>query len=154
MSREQLLHLAKLNHSLLTRNADGLTDEQALMTLFEGGNHFNWLVAHLVTSRDDMLVVLGAERVRAKEVDDRFDYGSRPPSAEDAMPLEQHVTDYLTAHERLMAALEALTAEEPVRPREKHTLEHELTFMLWHEAYHVGQATLYRRKAGLKSPIG
>ena len=154
MSREQLLHLAKLNHSLLTRNADGLTDEQALMTLFEGGNHFNWLVAHLVTSRDDMLDVLGAERVRAKEVDDRFDYGKPPPSRGEAMPLEEHVTDYLTAHERLMAALEALTPEELVRPREKHTLEHELTFMLWHEAYHVGQATLYRRKAGLKSPIG
>lgn len=154
MSREQLLHLAKLNHSLLTRNAEGLTDEQALMTLFEGGNHFNWLVAHLVTSRDDMLDVLGAERVRAKEIDDRFDYGQPPPSPEEAMPLEEHVTAYLTAHDRLKAALEAHTAEELVRPREKHTLDHELTFMLWHEAYHVGQATLYRRRAGLKSPIG
>ena len=26
----QLIHLAKLNHSLLTRNVEGLTDEQAL----------------------------------------------------------------------------------------------------------------------------
>lgn len=154
MSREQLLHLAKLNHNLLTRNAEGLTDEQALETLFESGNHFNWLVAHLVTSRDDMLDLLGAERVRAKEVDDRFDYGSRPPSAEDALPFAQHLADYQTAHERLMAALEALTPEELVRPREKHTLEYELTFMLWHEAYHVGQSMLYRRKVGLTSPIG
>lgn len=154
MSREQLLHMAKRNHSLLTRNAEGLTDEQALTTLFEGGNHFNWLVAHLVTSRDDMLDVLGVERVRAKEIDDRFDYGKRPPSSEEAMPLKDHVEDYLTAHERLLAALEALTPEELVRPREKHTLEYQLTFMLWHEAYHVGQSMLYRRKAGLASPIG
>ena len=60
-----LIQLAKLNHSLLTRNLEGLTNEQALVTLFEGGNHLNWLVAHLVAARDDMLATLGAERVHA-----------------------------------------------------------------------------------------
>ena len=150
----QLIHLAKLNHSLLTRNVEGLTDEQALVTLFEGGNHMNWLVAHLVTSRDDMLVALGAQRVRSKEVDDSFDFGRPPPTPEEAWPLQQHVADYLTAHERLLAALAAVTDDELEQPYEERTLGYQLNFMLWHEAYHVGQATLYRRKAGLKSPIG
>jgi len=153
---KQLIHLAKLNHSLLTRNLEGMTDEQALVTLFEGGNHLNWLVAHLVAGRDRMLATLGAERVRSEEVDDGFDYGSTPPSADDAWPLERHLADFLTAHERLLAALEGLTAEQLEQPYESGngTLGYQLNFMLWHEAYHVGQATLYRRKAGLKSPIG
>jgi uncharacterized damage-inducible protein DinB len=146
--------MAKLNHSLLTRNVEGLSDEQALVTLVQGGNHMNWLVAHLVTSRDEMLEVLGAERVRTKEVDDRFDFGKPPPSPEEALPLDQLVADYQTTQDRLLAALEPLTAEQLAQPHGKRDLEYQLTFMLWHEAYHVGQATLYRRKAGLKSPIG
>ncbi len=149
-----LIQLAKLNHSLLTRNLEGLTNEQALVTLFEGGNHLNWLVAHLVAARDDMLATLGAERVRSADVDNAFDFGSKPPSPEEAWPLAQHLADYLTAHDRLLAALEAATDEQLAQPRGDNTLGYELNFMLWHEAYHVGQATLYRRKAGLKSPIG
>ncbi len=58
-----LIQLAKLNHSLLTRNLEGLTDEQALVTLFDCGNHLNWLVAHLVAARDAILAVLGLESV-------------------------------------------------------------------------------------------
>lgn len=149
-----LIQLAKLNHSLLTRNLEGLTDEQALVTLFDGGNHLNWLVAHLVAARDAMLKALGAERVRSEEVDKGFDYGSSAPTPEEAWPLEQHLADYLTAHDRLLAALEAATDEQLAQPSDNGTLGYELNFMLWHEAYHVGQATLYRRKAGLKSPIG
>lgn len=154
--KAQLIHLAKLNHSLLTRNLEGLSDEQALVTLFEGGNHLNWLVAHLVAGRDRMLVALGAQRVRSEEVDAGFDYGSTPPSPEEAWPLERHLADFLTTHERLLPALEAVTAEQLQQTYESSngTLGYQLNFMLWHEAYHVGQATLYRRKAGLKSPIG
>ena len=151
-----LRQLAKLNHSLLTRNLEGLTDEQALVTLFDGGNHLNWVVAHLVAARDAMLVALGAERVRSEEVDAVFDYGSTAPTPGEAWPLAQHVADYLTAHDRLLAALEGLTDEQLAQPYDSSngTLGYQLNFMLWHEAYHVGQATLYRRKAGLKSPIG
>jgi len=149
-----LIQLATLNHSLLTRNVEGLSDAQALVTLFDGGNHLNWLVAHLVTSRDHMLDALGAERVRSEEIDEGFDFGHPAPTSEEAWPLAQHVQDYLTTHERLLAALAEATDERLSQPHENSTLGHQLTFMLWHEAYHVGQATLYRRKAGLKSPIG
>lgn len=151
-----LIQLAKLNHSLLTRNLEGLTHEQALVTLYGGGSHLNWLVAHLVAGRDRMLEALGAERVRSAEVDKGFDYGSTPPSADEAWPLNQHRVDFLTAHERLLPALEGATADQLAQPFDSNncTLGYQLNFMLWHEAYHVGQATLYRRKAGLKSPIG
>lgn len=156
MSNAPLIQLAKLNHSLLTRNVEGLSDEEALVTLFEGGNHLNWLVAHLVASRDSMLKALGAERVRSEEIDKAFSYGSTAPTPEEAWPLAQHLEDYLTAHDRLLAALSGVTAEQLAQPfdSDNGTLGYQLNFMLWHEAYHVGQATLYRRKAGHKSPIG
>ncbi len=154
MKNASLIQLAKLNHSLLTRDVEGMTDEQALVTLFEGGNHLNWVVAHLVAGRDRMLAALGAEPVRAKEVNAAFDYGSTPPTAEEAWPLAQHVADYQATQERLLAALESATDEQLEQPYRDSTLGEQLTFMLWHDAYHVGQATLYRRKAGLKSPIG
>src|SRR5690606_32167120 len=136
----QLIQLAKLNHSILTRNLEGVTHEQALQTLMEGGNHLNWLVAHLVAGRDRMLEALGAERVRTAEVDETFDYGSTVPAPEEAWPLSQHVEAFLATHERLLAALEAASNEQLEQPYGSSTLGQQLNFMLWHEAYHVGQS--------------
>lgn len=154
MNSEALVVLAKRNHALLLKDVDGISDEQALVPLFEGGSHLNWLVAHLVAGRDHMLTALGEERVRAKEVSDAYDYGSTPPTKEEALPFAQHVQALVASNERLVAALQAATPEQLSQPHKKGTVGQHLEFMLWHEAYHTGQATLYRRAAGLKSPIG
>lgn len=149
-----LLELAKRNRWVLERTLADLTHEQSLLRLVEGGSHLNWLVAHLVAGRDHMLDELGAKRVRPREVDDAYDYGSTPPTGEEARPFEEHVADLGRTFERLEAALERATEEELAAPLGNGTLADRLQFRLWHEAYHAGQTTLYRAKAGLESPIG
>lgn len=154
MSKQSLLQVVNRNHGLLNKLVDGISDEQALRTVVDGGSHLNWVVAHLVASRDEMLEALGHERVRPKEVDTAFDYGSSAPTADNAQPFSQHMADYQKAHERLVAALESATDDKLAEPYGRSTVAGTLEFALWHETYHVGQVTLYRRLAGFKSPIG
>lgn len=153
-TKDLLIRLLDRSHSLLMKDVDGIGHDQALSTLFEGGNHLNWLVGHIVGSRDVMLETLGAERVRSKEEDAASGMGSKPAGPHDARPFAEQVADLVASHERLRAALEAVTDEGLAAPLKEGTVEDRLLFFLWHEAYHTGQATLYRRGAGLKSPIG
>ncbi len=154
MSKDALLKVANRNHGLVNKLVDGLSDEQALLTIVDGGSHLNWVIAHLVTSRNEMLEALGQPRVRSKAVDDAYEYGTTAPAPAAARPLAEHVADYQKAHEQLVAALEVATEDQLGAPYSRSTVDGTLEFALWHEAYHVGQLTLYRRLAGLKSPIG
>lgn len=154
MSNEFYVRLARRSHGLLLMDVEGVTDEQALRTLIPGGNHLNWLVAHVVAARDQLLSTLGHERVQAKEISDAHGYGSTPATKEEALPFQQHVEALVASNERLVAALQAATPEQLDQPYKKGTVRDYIERMLWHEAYHAGQATLYRRGAGLSSPIG
>ena len=154
MRTETLKHFAKVSHDVVTENVDGLTDAQALIPLYEGGSHFNWLLGHMVAYRDGMLEMLGAERVRTAEEDKRYAYGSSPEDSTDARPLAEQVAAFRLANERLLAALDSLTEEQLAQPRGDGTVGSRLDFGLWHDAYHSGQAILYRRAVGLSNPTG
>lgn len=130
MSKQSLLQVVNRNHGLLNKLVDGISDDQALQAIVDGGSNLNWVIAHLVTSRNEMLHALGAERVRPKEVDDAFDYGSSAPTADTARPFAEHLGDYQTAHERLVAALGATTEEALAEPYSKSTVGGTLEFAL------------------------
>ncbi len=131
-----------------------MSEEAAFEPLYEGGSNLAWLVAHLVASRDAILESLGRPTVRDADVDKRYDYGFKAPKLGEEEPFSAHVADYETAHARVLEALEALTPEQLEEQSGKSTLREKLEFRLWHETYHLGQAMLYRRAAGLESPIG
>lgn len=156
MSIQTLKNMTDYSVSVLRRCLEGMSDEQALQPLFEGGGHANWLVGHLVTSMNDILELLGAERTRAKEVDDLYDYGSKAAGGHSAPPLAQQLADLDRVHALLNTALDGLSEEQLAQPsgNRNRTLQQRLEFSVWHLAYHIGQAMLYRRAVGLDSPIG
>ena len=144
------------NLGLLKRQVDGVEDEGALRPLFEGGSSLNWMVGHLVASRDAMLRTAGADPLGDASIRERYDYGTTAPEAETATDLGT-LLDLLTKQgERLSERLPeldeaALAAPSGMGDADRHRY---LTFMVWHETYHLGQAVLYRRALGLDSPIG
>lgn len=154
MCIETFKSFATMTHTVVIENLNGVTDEQALMPLFEGGSHFNWLLGHIIAYRDTTLDMLGAERVRTVEEDSRYEYRSTATGSPGARPLAEQVADFGLAHERLMAALDNLTEEQLAQPHRRGTVGSRLEFVLWHEAYHSGQSILYRRAVGLSNPIG
>lgn len=141
------------NHRIVLQFTADVSDEAALAPLVAEGSHMNWLVGHLVGNRNSMLRALGAEAVRAEAEDEEFGYGSSP-SGEAAKPLAQQVRDYDLTHVALLDALKAASPELLASNVGRNSVKERVSFLTWHETYHLGQLMLYRRAAGLDSPIG
>lgn len=143
------------NHGIVLKLLDGIDQQASLVRLLADGGNINWLLGHLATSRDDMLVELGAERLMPEDADARYGYGSQPEADEEAAPLETLLAALERANQRLLEEIGELSPERLAETDERgRRLLDNLEFDLWHEAYHLGQITLYRKKAGLSSPIG
>lgn len=141
------------NLKVLTSSAEGVDEAGARVPVVEGGSHFHWLLAHLVASRDALLERIGAERVWTAEAAKAFGRGSTP-SVPDGATLADHLGRLRAQQELLDAALPTLDATALAREAGRMSVGGWIEFLAWHESYHVGQATLYRRVAGLPSAIG
>lgn len=141
------------NLKVLVSSADGVDEAGARVPVVEGGSHFHWLLAHLVASRDGLLERIGADRVWTAEAAKAFGRGSAPSVPEGAT-LADHLARLRAQQELLDAVLPTLGAEALGREVGRMTVGGWIEFLAWHETYHVGQATLYRRVAGLPSAIG
>lgn len=153
VTEAQREHLRR-NLGVIRRNLGGLSHEDSLRTLRPGGSHLNWLLAHLVASRDAMLRALGAETVWSEEVGARYGRGSSPPSAADAPPLAELAAALERSQELLDAALAAATPDLLAAPHGRSTVGARVAFLTWHESYHTGQTSLYRQLAGLEGTLG
>lgn len=141
------------NLKVLEMSADGVDEAGARVPVVEGGSHFHWLLAHLVASRDALLERVGAERVWTAEAAKAFGRGSAP-SVPDGATLSDHLVRLRAQQEVFDAVLPTLDADALARTVGRMTVGGWIEFLAWHESYHVGQATLYRRVAGLPSAIG
>jgi uncharacterized damage-inducible protein DinB len=141
------------NLQVLTGCVDGVDEAASVRPLFEGGSHLHWLLAHLVASRDALLVRLDREPVWTDEARRTFGRGSTP-AIDPTSALADHLERLTRQQARLDDALATLDGDALARPAGRMTVGGWIEFMAWHESYHVGQATLYRRGAGLPSTIG
>jgi uncharacterized damage-inducible protein DinB len=149
-------HRAMLERNLqmLLRMVGGMDDAAADHAPIEGGSTLRWLLGHLLAYRDQMLRRLGGEPVWDETTAEPFKRGSRP---EGGPPLADVVAALKTQGPRLAAAFagaDAATLAQPSTRASLGSLGAELEFGVWHDTYHIGQAALYRRAAGLDSPIG
>lgn len=141
------------NLKLLERTVDGISDDAAATPLVAGGSNLHWLLAHLVVSRDGLLARIGGQRVWDAEAAEAFGRGSRP-AAEAPAALSEQLARLREQQARLDAVLEQLDDEDLGREVGPMTVAAWIEFLAWHETYHLGQATLYRRAAGLRSAVG
>lgn len=142
--------------ALVRRMADGVSHEDSLGRPIAGGSSFNWLVGHLVVSRDDILELLGHDQLAGPEIHQLYARGSRPPGDDEAVDFERLLRLFEAQGAALHEAVEHVDAGALERPREggASSVGAFVGFLVWHEAYHAGQAVLYRRAVGLESPIG
>ena len=146
------LELSKL---LLDLNVEGVTHEESLIGPRPGGNCLNWVVGHLVSAYDLLLPAIGGERVWDDERLALYNRGTDPITPERAAPFEELVTDFATAHRRVVERLAALTPEELATPapyspisNPEETIGSLLGLVAFHQSYHVGQTGVLRRVAG------
>ena len=158
--RERLPHHLQVlgrNLEVLERMAAGVAEAHADLAPVPGGSTLRWLLGHLLAYRDHMLVRLGAEPLWDEAQAAPFQRGSAVGDGEVATagtPLAKLLTLLHAQQPLLEAAFTAVDEAALATPGPRGTLGEELEFRVWHDTYHIGQAALYRRAAGLESPIG
>ncbi|MFI5370876.1 MAG: metalloregulator ArsR/SmtB family transcription factor [Candidatus Eisenbacteria bacterium] len=154
--REMLVRMFALAHGALHMNLEGITHEESLVQPQPGGNCIQWVVAHIVATRDQCLRLIGAEPVLPAELGKRF---TRPAAAltdpGDQRPLADWIADLDRSQERIAVAVSAFPTDRLAEPFDgarlpgrPTTLAEALAFFHFHESYHVGQVGLLRRLVG------
>lgn len=147
-----------INYSVIRRNLAGVTHDESLIQPAGGGNCLNWVLGHIVATRDNALRLLNQEPVWSKEIAGIYKRGSDPiRDGANAQTLEKVVADLELSQGRMVAGLAAVSESELSAPSPDKSLAEtvgELLFVLqFHEAYHAGQAGLLRRMAGHEGAI-
>ena len=115
----------------------------------------NWVIGHIVASRDSALWLLGASPTWTEAEARVYKPNSEPViSAEQALPLTRLLSDLEASQARIMEALQHVSAETlAAMADEEDTVGQQITFSHWHETYHVGQLELLRQLAGKNDKV-
>jgi uncharacterized damage-inducible protein DinB len=153
---ETLIEYYGLTHRVIMRQLDGVTHEESLVQPPFRGNCLNWVLGHIIISRDEALTILEEELPWDESVAARYLRNSDPiTSAEQALPLSQLQALLEESQTRILAGLARMPAERmDVREGDDtDTIGERLAFAHWHETYHVGQLELLRQLTGKNDKV-
>ncbi len=140
------------NLGVFQTNAESLKQKDFLVQTASDGVHFNWILGHVLHSRQILLEALGAEpSVKNTEILKAYARGSKAQATE-----IMSSQDLLQALEVSQAALEKSLDDADFAspsPMGKGTLEDYFELMTWQETYHAGQSGVLRRLAGFAGQI-
>ncbi len=159
MSIENLKYLYQINLFALQKNLEGITHAESLIQPQPSGNCLNWVLGHILATREVIYDLLKEPALWSKEEVAKYERGSAPVGEkDDVLSLEKMVSDLAISQERLMAGLSRLSEAdlnvgiEDQRIPAKTTGE-KLLLLQFHEAYHTGQIGLLRRIIGKEGVI-
>jgi hypothetical protein len=123
MTVAALKMLYDINHYAITVNLAGLTHNDSLLLPAGGGNCLNWVLGHILVSRNRILALLGEPPALNHEIGERYQRGSKPiTQAAEAHSLEMLVNAFNESQQALMAALDRLDETRLCQPAGEKTL--------------------------------
>jgi uncharacterized damage-inducible protein DinB len=147
------------NVEIVRQQTAGLTHADSLLQPPCRGNCLNWVLGHIVASRNGVLDLLGEEPVLSEAQAARYGYGSEPVrgEGEGVLRMDDLLATLETAQARIAAGLQRATPEELAREVDlgwrKGTVGQHLHFMYFHDTYHTGQTELLRQLAGTDDAV-
>lgn len=140
-----------------------LSEEQLVKQPAAKVNHPAWVLGHLIVVDYAFLTVLNGGQPQAPAwIDDavRATYGAKSEPVADPAKYQRkqwYLERLAIAHEQVLAKLRTLKAEDldaphpdPARRERFPTVGHVVPFYgIWHESYHAGQLSTWRRVQGL-----
>ncbi|MCP4203453.1 MAG: DinB family protein [bacterium] len=148
--------LFRFNSEMLSLGLSDLSQEDAVHRLKNGdGSSIAYLVGHITSSRYGLLKSLGVASENPFQDLHGAGVGSKDGSA--YPPITELKAGWDEAAGKLHAALDAITDEEALAEEEggfpipDPTLRGRLTFIAWHESYHIGQIGILRTEMGYPS---
>lgn len=157
MSRQKLIQSFGVTTWLMQAQADGLSHEEMLLQPPFRGNCFNWVLGHILTNRDKVLLLLGEEPLFTESEVARYARGSDPVvGAETAVHSQRLLEAVKISQNKIEAGLAAAAPEalNAIYDEEQNlTVLDRLEGLHWHETYHTGQLELLRQLAGTDDRI-
>lgn len=147
MHNFETLVIFKMNNRATNINLEGITHEESLLKPGGGGNCINWILGHIIVSRDDMREILEMDKAASEDLLNNYSRGTKTITKEKAIDfgrLLKIFNDLQEPMEKKIEATDFSTNQEDLK---------QLTFLCFHEAYHVGQLGLLRRIAGKSGAI-
>ena len=156
MISDTLMSQFALNFFVLKRNTAGISQEECLRSPQEGGNCVNWVLGHILATRNSLLELLEEEPVWSEEQALRYRRGSPPVTAgTEAIPLARMLTDLEESQSRIESGVKRLDSARlseaaPFSPtgRADETVGSLIATLSFHESYHAGQTGLLRHILG------
>jgi uncharacterized damage-inducible protein DinB len=141
-------------HRVIHMQTEGLTHNDSVLQPPYRGNCLNWVLGHIIVSRNELLERLSASLAWEKEDLARYERRSEPiTQAQQALPLERLLDELDRSQELLLATFKETPAATWETPVDDETLADWVAFLHWHETYHVGQLELLRQLAGKNDKI-
>lgn len=154
---EPIAQLLTGNAALFARAVEGVDAEVAVDRPAGRTNSLGFVVCHLLDARAWLVSLMGGDGTH--EFTERFKQAKGIDEL-DPPPLAEVGSAFETVTARLLERIESLTDEDLDRPTDNEfpfaekTVIGGLTFLAWHESYHIGQLGLLRSYLGLSSLTG
>jgi len=161
ISAKTLGMLFEFTFNVARANVEGFSHEDSLRQP-PAGNCLNWLLGHIVATRQHALALLGVPTVWSKEETARYARGGKPVLGEGpgVLPFERILADHERTQELLRAAWKDLDADRlsaPMpadrNPFHLDTVGDMMATFTFHESYHAGQCGVLRRVLGKDGAI-
>ena len=146
MHNYETLIVLQSSHMVLNRNLKDITHTESLVTPTRGGNSLNWVVGHIIVSRDDIRELIGLDRLCGDDMK-MYDRDTEPVSPDKLMDFSKLLEMFNAGQNLLVDKLKETDLRED---NEKYRM---VTFLAFHEAYHVGQTGILRRIIGKEGAI-
>jgi len=150
-----LSKLYEVSYGALFRNLEGITHEDSLVEPRPAGNPLNWVLGHIMATRNRLLPMIGATALWPPE--HSFLYSGRDEAqwtVAKAFQLDLIKIDLARSQQLIMSQLDHMSAATLNGPTESgQPLADVIGFFHFHESYHGGQIALLRRLAGREGMI-
>lgn len=146
MFNYETLIVIKSSHMVLNTNLKDISHEESLISPPGGGNSINWVLGHIIESRDDIRELIGLSRLYDNKLN-QYKRLSEHLDPAGAFDFNKLLEMYNSGQEELENKLKEtdLTGNN-----ENYRM---VTFLAFHESYHTGQTGILRRIAGKEGAI-
>ncbi|HAX48712.1 MAG TPA: DinB family protein [Ignavibacteria bacterium] len=146
MHNYETLIVLQSSHMVLNRNLKDISHPESLVTPAQGGNSINWILGHIIVSRDDIRELIGLDKLYGEDMK-MYQRGAEAVSTDKLMDFSKLLEMFNTGQNLLVDKLK----ETDLRgDNEKYRM---VTFLAFHEAYHAGQTGILRRIIGKEGAI-
>ena len=163
MSRDVLAASFSISQQIILGNLVDINHQESLEQPRPEGNCLNWIAGHILASRASILNTLGEQPFLSDAEEKPYRRGSAPlKPGDECVDFDKLRAGLMESGGAIVNKLKSLAddyieaeidpKEVPI-PTEEPTRNGLLTFLLYHEAYHVGQLGFGRRLLGKKGAI-